>query len=180
MLFLYFLFFFHIFHKPTHKQIISTQQGEMANKRLLPKGKLYTGESYLSQNGVARSAKEMRNPCKRECRYRCQERITEQEREMIFKEYYGLADKHQQWQYIGQRLGRIHTNNNRKKSTRKLNIEYNFVINDKRVNVCKKMFLNTLNISNNVIETAGKKCNQDGVLIISDLRGVHAKMKAKK
>lgn len=152
----------------------------MTTKRPLAKGKSYTGESYLSQNGVARSAKQMRNPCKTECRHRCRDRITEQQRAMIFKEYYGLADKHQQWQYIGQRLGRIHTNNKRKKSTRKLNIEYNFIIDGAKVNVCKQMFLNTLNVSNNVIETAGRKCNQDGVLIINDLRGGHTKIKTDK
>lgn len=115
----------------------------------------------------------MRNPCPKQCRQHCQSRVTEQQRQAVFNEFYGLGDTNLQWEYIAQRLDRIYSKCRRKKSdnTRNLNVAYNFLIDGKLIQVCKTMFVNTLNIGDGVSLTALKKC-RNGVLIEPDKRGV--------
>lgn len=123
----------------------------------------------------------MRKPCDSiTCRQRCQDRITHNQRQMLFNEYYALADTHKQWQYIAKRLGKVYPKYRDKKSMRNLNVRYNFMLNDKMVSVCKKMFLNTYNVSNIVCKTALSKCNDKGEIIENDKRGCHSKYKGVK
>lgn len=134
----------------------------------------------MSATGIPRLGRQMRKPCDRyTCRQHCLSRITEEQRDMVFKEFYALGDSHQQWQYLAQRLGRIIPKSRNVTSTRNYNIQYNFLLNEKKVRVCKVMFLNTLNISDGVCQTALNKCNEDGELIAIDQRGYHSKSKTK-
>lgn len=146
------------------------------DKRKTEKLKKDRGEAYVSATGIPRLGKKMRNPCLRyKCRLNCQARVTANDRKKIFDEFYGLGDTHSQWEYIAQRLGRIVPKFRSKKSTRNLNLEYNFLLNGKKVRVCKVMFIHTLNVSDGVCVTALNKCNENGVLIQSDQRGHHSK-----
>lgn len=118
----------------------------------------------------------MRDPCDAvKCRLRCQLRITEPERKMVFNDYYSLSNIHSQWEYLAKRLCRVERKYQRRdrnpSGNRKLNIEYNFHVGNEKKRVCKTMFLNTLNVSDTVVYTAMNKCNEDGVLIERDNRG---------
>lgn len=65
----------------------------------------------------------------------------------------------------------------RKRRERNLNVSYYFQLDDDRIRVCKTFLMNTLGISNSVIKTALKKCNENGELIVGDRRGVRNKRK---
>lgn len=139
----------------------------------MQKRKKYRGESYISKGGIPRLAKNMRQSCDREtCRLNCTARVTEQQRQMVFDEFYSLGNVHLQWVYLARRCGKIEPKyrRSRSKNLRGLNISYNFIFNDVNVQVCKVMFLNTLCIANGRCRTAIKKC-VDGILVEKDKRG---------
>lgn len=142
------------------------------SKREIEKKKKCRGEGYISKKGTPRLGKTMLDPCPKHCRQLCQKRVTEQQRQAVFDEFYALGDTNLQWEYIAQRLDRIYSKSRRKKgqNPRSLNIAYNFLIDGKLIQVCKTMFKHTLNIGDGVSLTALKKC-KNGVLIEPDKRG---------
>lgn len=141
----------------------------------MQKIKKYRGQSYISTNGgVPRLGKNMRKSCDRKiCRLNCTARVTEQQRQMVFDEFYSLGSAQLQWIYLAKRCGKIEPKygRGRSKNVRDLNVSYNFIINDVMVQVCKVMFLNTLCVANGKCRTAMKKC-VDGVLVEKDKRGI--------
>lgn len=142
-------------------------------KRFLEKLKLNRGESYVTKSGIARCGKSLREPCnENDCRFRCAQRISHEDRMNIFGQYYALGDKNQQWQYIAKNLERITPKYRRRNhGNRQCNIAYGFTINGQRERVCKLFFSNTLCITGNVCTTALKKCDTNGVLLERDKRG---------
>ena len=146
-------------------------------KRYLEKVNRNSGREYISKTGTARLAKQIRKPCS-DCKLNCASRITESERNQLFREYYLLGDINLQWQWIARRIERT-TPKHRHRSgltTRRQNVfHYNFIINGNKERVCKLFFLNTLAISNNATNTALKKCDEFGTLLENDLRGFRSK-----
>lgn len=139
------------------------------------------GEGYFTAAGIPQLPKKIRDPCDAEkCIQHCQIRVSDDDRQLVFKEYYSFQNINQQWQYIANCLGRERITpkclrRNRKRGTRKPNIEYNLYFRNEKQRVCKTMFLNTLNISDTVIKTVLSKCNENGVFVENDKRGYHPK-----
>lgn len=74
-------------------------------------------------------------------------------------------------QRITPKYRRVVENAKRKRGVRNLNVAYYFQVNDERIRVCRLFLLNTLGISNSVVRTALRKCNENGDLIVGDCRG---------
>lgn len=143
----------------------------IAELRSLEVLKKYRGESYMSRDGIARTGKCMGPACK-QCIYKCSAHISTEERLQLFNNYYDLASIQKQWQYIAHCTHRGSTKyQSPARRRRKLNYEYYFQVDHRRIRVCKTFLMRTLGISNTVIKTALRKCNEKGELIMGDRRG---------
>lgn len=141
----------------------------------------YSGKPYINADGVARQGRSMRPPCNEACRQNCWKKITQSQRQRIFDAYYNLADLHQQWQYLGRYMDKTvpkqkirlrgRTKDVRTQQTRRNNVRYYLQTDTERLNVCKRMFLATFDISHRVSVTVANKTNDHGVLVAKDGRG---------
>lgn len=154
------------------KRILNSQAW---NKELLNLGK-----KYRSRTGRIVKERIMGPTCN--CKFQCATKISEDERMRFFKKFWELGDREKQWLCIVN-----NTKKHNKLSTtlqRELmyNRQYTYryylpidkkgdVINAK-VNVCKIMFQNTLNIGKSMVKTAWEKCDSDNT-IKGDMRGRH-------
>lgn len=99
--------------------------------------------------------KEMKPSCSDKCRFKCSEKLTEQERETAFKEYYSLGSTTKQWECIN---NWVSIKDAKEKDEESLEIAqvygkktsdkkfYNFTLPSETgpVSICRTMFLNTL------------------------------------
>lgn len=123
--------------------------------------KAITGKSYISKNGQVVPEKKIKPVCA--CRLKCSERINEDVRSSIFREYY---DKSMTWerkrQFIISRVFEVQTakpkrRNSELPSKRLFTYIYTFLVDGKTEKVCKTFFLNTLAVSETVVRTSLKK-----------------------
>ncbi|XP_052123363.1 uncharacterized protein LOC127749389 [Frankliniella occidentalis] len=136
------------------------------------------GKEYTSMKGVIVQARQMRPPCVN-CRFKCHEKISEEERDKVFKKYWALGEKQKQDGFIResitikkpavQKTGdgvtpRAHT------------IKYSFKFPTGQLFVCKTMFLNTLGISESPVRTQVEKLERGGTVTSPDKRGKHPKI----
>lgn len=112
------------------------------------------------------------------CKYKCQESVTEKEREVLCKEYWNLNDFNRQKDFTLSCLGIKEATQrpNRVPKTqrpRSLCNYYNFSLNMKKIRVCQKFFTATLCISNGPINTAVRGRSENKLFIEYDKRGKH-------
>lgn len=163
---------------------------------------LNTGKEHVNLKGKIVRGRQMKEGCGENCRFRCQDRITQEEREAIFQHFWSLGDHGLQWLFISRHTKvrepkhRTSTNPNAV-SRRKTSRSYFFTvyhpidpltptgrrqwrIRDDEVPVCKTMFLHTLDVSDSWVESAVGKVrlqqSPEEVTII-DERGKHGKRK---
>ncbi len=125
-------------------------------KRNVAKRSRVAGESYISQKGVQRPKKVMKTTnC--ECRFKCREKISTEQQQSIFKEYYSLGDSIRQKHFICslieeapvvRRRKRMHDSGIEKKTSR----FYFLPCGDEKIRVCAKFFCNTFAFSKKTIE----------------------------
>lgn len=143
-----------------------------------------SGQSYVNNKGKLVAAKQMRESCGLTCRMKCEDKIDDENRLMNFNNYYELADTALQWEFIVKHSKTVDT---KRSSTykpseptdppKKIRTSHHKYYLEKRVahneyemiQVCKKMFLNTLSISNQVANTVFLKVQKEGS--IEDRRG---------
>lgn len=112
----------------------------------------------------------MKTGCSSKCRLKCQERLPHDIRLNIFRFYYKLAVKERQWDFIAQgvkvvdkKVTKIASGDSRRKSSRIYHLNYRLNGTDETTQVCLKMFLDTLSISNQVVDTALSKSASGGI-----------------
>ncbi|XP_026733787.1 uncharacterized protein LOC113498078 [Trichoplusia ni] len=136
------------------------------------------GKSYISKRGKLVDEKLIRPAC--QCRYKCSDKITPDQRLEIFRKFWSLADKQKQWAYVIQftlKIKKKRCINSDEPNNRKFTYKYFLpvVTSDPvcaKIDVCKTMFLNTLGISGRVLQTAWSK--YDGTAVVEeDQRGRH-------
>lgn len=136
------------------------------NKRLKKSGKSYVGV----RNSKEQKEKEIGEVCS--CKKECFNKITADERTQIFQRFWKLGSHVKQWEFILRHICSKNINKMQleRKSTRSQTIIYNLPKNVKdKVVVCKRMFLNTLSITEKWVYTAIEKEGS----IIEDRRGQH-------
>ncbi|XP_014217782.1 uncharacterized protein LOC106646252 [Copidosoma floridanum] len=138
----------------------------------------------LNENGDAGKYKVSSKPepkrqmgpaCTSSCRRRCFERLSEEERETLYTEFWSLSSRMAQWEYIAASLfvkpkGKATTKDRVVISRRNNSRVYFFTVPDRVEQVCKTMFLNTLGINNSWTFTVCKKLRINGY-IKADERG---------
>lgn len=132
---------------------------------------------YKSKTGKLCAAKIPKNPkCSNNCRQKCTEKFTQNEREEICKSYWSIQDYKLQKEFLLRRINIKPVQTARKSvpidKQRSTSREYGFYKN-KNVfeRVCKNYFMSTLCISTGPIETAVKHVDNNGAFTKMDNRG---------
>lgn len=133
-----------------------------------------SGESYRNAKGLTVPARMMGPGCGIKCRYKCKARISEEQRENVFKAYWALSDLNRQRDFVVKNVTQYEK---RRRTTcspsrRTHSLSWSLEIDGVKTNVCKTFFLHTLDISDKVVITAINK-KQHGI-VQSDRRGKHA------
>lgn len=132
----------------------------------------------------------MRDGCDAsQCRFKCAERLTSDERQRHFIAFYSLGELRLRWQYLAQHCDRTVPKQNEQllvKKRRQNNIRY-FLYGHKEsdsekcaVFVCKTMFMATFDIGETMVATALLKTDVEGNLIGVDQRAVSNKRRSTK
>lgn len=119
------------------------------------------GKDYKNYLGLLIPAKSIRKGCGPKCRNKCQEILSIEIRTEIFNFFYKLSTKERQWDYIARsvqvvdkKITKISSGCSKRNSSRIYNLNYSYQNEIYSQKVCKTMFLDTLCISNQVVETA--------------------------
>jgi hypothetical protein len=133
-----------------------------------------SGQTYLSSTGKVMEARKMRESCGNTCRNKCITKITESDRKRAFDTFWGLGDVVKQRKWIYEHILSAEPKRRRtESSTRTVTLHFHLESQlsdgtDVLVQVCKKMFKNTLVVSSQVIQGVVKKYAAAG---FNDSRG---------
>ncbi|XP_041981431.1 uncharacterized protein LOC121734859 [Aricia agestis] len=109
------------------------------------------GEAYINRRGKFVPERQIRNTkdCLKSCRYKCNERINDVDRQHIFKAFYSLNSNEKKHFLLNTternnvKSNKMHENNLK----RKYSFKYFFLVRGVRHTVCKNFYLGTLAIS---------------------------------
>lgn len=59
-----------------------------------------TGQSYIGSTGKEVKARKLQEPCGSKCRLKCLEKILQDDRESLFKQFWGIGGINKQRKYI--------------------------------------------------------------------------------
>ncbi|XP_034245721.1 uncharacterized protein LOC117647858 [Thrips palmi] len=142
-------------------------------KRNICKGSFNSGSSYTNAKGKEKPARSIKPPCSEKCN-RCERKLTNDERQNIFENFWALESIERKRDYITRLVDeRVPaTRSTSPECARKTVRSYHFVIDDREeVRVCKTMFINTLGLPDVWVETSLKKVGPNG--LVPDQRGKH-------
>nr|XP_047139760.1 uncharacterized protein LOC124815282 [Hydra vulgaris] len=138
-------------------------------KRNISHKKCNEGESYVDKKGIHHEKKQVRE-CIHNCRFKCNDRVSEQERQNIFKQYWELGSWELQSASLNSSIKVKEPRRKKKTGPRSKTLSCQFFFLDKRV--CKKFFLCTLNVTNKqVTNVIDKKKNSTTGIAPRDKRG---------
>lgn len=109
------------------------------------------GEAYISRRGKYVPERHIRNTkdCLKSCRYKCNERINDIDRQHIFKAFYSLNSNEKKY-FLLNTTERNEVKRNKMidcSTKRKYTFKYFFLVRAVRYTVCKNFYLGTLAIS---------------------------------
>lgn len=149
-------------------------------KRNVKKLKKNSGESYTTASGRTVPSKCVKSPCKDNCFLKCNSSFTNEDRTQIHTGFWGLADVTRQRDFIVQSTSKIEPKYRYIKQgttrERSNNLAYSFMKAGKKVRVCRKFFMSTLDIGDTVLRNAQKKISCEG-FIEGEKRGKHGKQR---
>ncbi|CAH0553143.1 unnamed protein product [Brassicogethes aeneus] len=137
------------------------------------------GKKYISVSKKQRTFNErvMQLACGEKCKLQCSQKISEEERQTIFNEYWKLGDLQRQRDFLATNMTLVSPKYQykRENSHRQQNNAFYFVVRNQKIRVCKLFFKATLSINDRPIRTVvnKKKLTPTGHFIESDMRGRH-------
>ena len=137
------------------------------------------GKTYVSSAKSKKTipAKKLKSPCKKNCAFKCRNRISEGQRIQIFTDYYNLSDINIKRDFLLKHMELMPLNERLKETKRRPNYAFYFQTeNGVKMRVCKMFFKNTLDINDRTILTVRNKTASTGSLA-EDMRGKHGKHK---
>ncbi|CAH1972156.1 unnamed protein product, partial [Acanthoscelides obtectus] len=152
-------------------------------KRLRNTGKSYESirkikksDGSIERMKVKREERKMSAPCGEKCRLKCSTKISQDQRQKNFEEYWQLEDVLQQRGFIAGRMLTIKPKYRYQKgeNSRRLNSSFFFDLDGQNIRICKQFFMSTLGISSRVIRTVTEK--QDSMtkgILKQEMRGKH-------
>ncbi|RVE40000.1 hypothetical protein evm_015350 [Chilo suppressalis] len=136
------------------------------------------GEAYVSvykdksQEGKLIASRSIRPGCHEKCRNKCRTYLSEEDRILLFKEFWAIETHKEKWEYLARRVDTCPVKDRKThwESRRNESRSYSFRSNGRVVKVCKVMFLDTLDINEQWVKTALLKQGM-GSALESDNRG---------
>lgn len=139
------------------------------------KCQLNKGEEHLNRKGQNKDAKKIGPPCSEKCRMKCFDKLINTDRKTIFESYWEIGDHDRQREFLARYVRIVQIKQSivsPSQSRRNVSRKYFIPVNNKEIQVCQKMFLQTFAISDKVISNIFKKINNSPVLL-ADQRGKH-------
>lgn len=140
-------------------------------KKNIRKSKKTQGQEYFSVSGKVQAAKSVKPHSCGNCKFKCGEKFTEEERQLIFEFYYNLNNYERQRQFICEMVDR-ESSSRRGKGKRQISQKYHLVKDDKKVRICRDFFMKTLDIKRKTIDYNVSK-KKHGAFGGQDMRGRH-------
>ncbi|CAC5382510.1 unnamed protein product [Mytilus coruscus] len=142
-----------------------------------------SGMEYTSQRGKVVPAREVKPTDCTRCKYKCNIKVNDEERQDIFKTVWTLNSYQRQKDFIISHVGEKKTKKYifdeslnepvpLAKRKRDIHRSYSFEVNGDKKVVCKKFFLNTLHIGESYVNNAMEN-QRSGVFVGIDKRGRH-------
>ncbi|CAG4958976.1 unnamed protein product [Parnassius apollo] len=135
-----------------------------------------SGIAYTTEKGKLVNAKQLKPGCGDKCRLKCTFKINEQQRLVIFKNFWILGDSNRQRDFVKNAMKEVKPKYSlhNAQSKRSINAAYHLTVDGIIIRVCKKFFMHTLDIGHSFRTTACKKTTSSGI-VLEDLRGKHNK-----
>uniref|UniRef100_A0A6P7G8N4 Uncharacterized protein LOC114339032 n=1 Tax=Diabrotica virgifera virgifera TaxID=50390 RepID=A0A6P7G8N4_DIAVI len=141
------------------------------------------GKAYVTRTGKEIKEKTMQEL--KLCRNKCKEKIKDEVRLQLFKEFWEMGSYNRRLEYIAALMDvkekssmRIRCSDPSKQRYRQHTIIYHFPLHGVRSVACKDCFMKTYNISKKFIEViVAKKCSQISGVMTLDQRGYHENRK---
>ena len=130
-----------------------------------------SGDEHTSCKGTLNAARKVKPGCHK-CRYKCNEKISEGERQGIFESYWKLDTYGRKRDFLCQSILEKRTNPGERAKRKEKTRTYTLCPTDEPIRVCKTFFLQTLDIGKKMVEVALKK-KQSGTFSGNDQRGRH-------
>ena len=162
--------------KGTKRKACPAKWRRNVNKRLRNEGKAY---EMTSTKRKEREERKMKPPCNEKCRFKCNNKFNEEERNDIFTSYWDLGDITKQREFIRNSITEIKPNYRYirvggERQPRRNNSGFHFRKDGTPMRVCKFFFKNTLDINDRPIRTVLDKMNKvAGAVMEEDQRGKH-------
>lgn len=98
------------------------------------------------------------------CRYKCNAKVGEPERQDIFKHFWEMGDKNRQRDFIIHHIATQEKKRGKKQGSRRQNtLIYNLTVHGTKVRVCKDFFIKTLDISEKMARSSLSNTSGDGI-----------------
>ncbi|XP_060809417.1 uncharacterized protein LOC132903927 [Amyelois transitella] len=153
-----------------------TRKRKRGSKKALAKTLRNMGLKYTSSSTKHKVITERKIgvPCNNNCRLKCSNNFSEEERKEIFCNYWRMGSLTQQRYFISKHMSEIKPKYQYKKisNNRKPKHSFYLTINNQKKKVCKIFFKRTLGINDRPIRTVIEKFNSTGI-IEPELRGKH-------
>jgi hypothetical protein len=160
--------------QPSDKELGTKKHGASRKRKHTPenwernklKKNRHTGKSYTTHYGKMFSEKKMKSGCGMKCRYKCHEKISNEDRLALFENYWRIGDKSRQREFLARCIKRHSTKRKTcsETSRRQHSHTYTFSKNSSDIQVCKVFFLGTLDVSDKVIQNVLNNVNTNGIL----------------
>ena len=160
-------------------QYISPKKKSLVRKRKLNKDKWKRsvlkerrcrGLDYVSAKGIKiPERRKIKSQNCSKCRFKCNENLSDKDRQTINESYYNLGSYSRQRDFICQMVDEVTPV--RCKGKKKVSRQFHLIASNKRIRVCRDMFLSTLNIGTKTLLYTVE--NKKGMVSKEDQRGKH-------
>ena len=159
--------------KETNKKRSRQPEKWKMNKR---KKLCQSGESYVSSTKKIISSKKILKTCKENCKYKCNAKLTFEQRIFIKQSYYNMDKDRQNFFIVSSTRCNITARQTKKGfSKRHYSFQYFFVEANEEIRVCKTFWIQTLCISQKIIYNVHEKKDPLTGTPKADMRDKHTK-----
>ncbi len=144
-------------------------------KKNVRKLKYQRGLQHINSTGKLVNAKKLKPSCEENCLFKCNSKISIDERNQLFVSYYNSNNSSKRAFIIRTSEKSIKTANTSADSKRKYTFKFFTYLGNEKVRVCHTFYLNTLVISKSVVYNAHKNKNIISGTVAASKSGKHVK-----
>lgn len=141
-------------------------RNEESWKKNIIKSKRYSGQQYTSEKGKEFSARRIRSPCSVSCPRKCTTSFIETDRTAMFDRFWAMGNKKDQSTFVSTavEISAIKRASTEKKMNRDSSFKYFFWKGETKTQVCRKFFLNTLDLKKDYVMGTVRRKDEFGML----------------